>query len=263
VGHTIIAVGGIYGFRDLVDPKNTQSLRSSCRVRLYLHRWSWTRTAGSDQNIILSNFKSVGRPIVEIDMKPDPKSYFQGFYTNTFVDHGVRSNEAHVNGFVYTDPVSEWKRFVDQARMVGLSTVSVVFSPNSDQFRIGNFGSAVWDTLRTAALYGHGITIDAPADFFFLEGSRYEQFIFDEIRWANKHNIQSAFIVSPGHSGDAFGNLTRQLVEVLAGQHALPSEFIVENYDAYPKQPYPNRVGSEHDSLSETGVALWILRHTN
>jgi hypothetical protein len=261
-GQTTVAIGGIYGFSDMADPANTQALRSSCRVRLYLHRWIWARTSVGEKRAILSNFRYNGRPIVELDMKPDAVDYFQNFYNKTFLQSGVNSSEAHVNGFANTDTLAHWKQFVDQGRRVGLSTMAVVYSPNSGQFQNGPFGSPIWNAVRAAALYSGGLTIDAPSDFFFLKGPDYQQFIFDEIHWAKHKHILTTFIISPGHSKSNFAALTRRLVGILMQEHTVPDEFIVENYDAYPSQPYPNRVGNEHDPETEAGVALWILNHT-
>ena len=258
-----ISVGGIYGFSDLIKPENTTQLRASCRTRLYLHRWVWARTSANDKKTILNTFSSNGIPTIELDLKPNAENYFQDFYTKVFLSSGIVPKEAHVNGFPHDSPILAWKKFVDEGRKVGLKTMSPVYSPNSGQFKKGKFSAPVWDNLRAAAIYGGGLSIDAPSDFFFIQNKDYQQFTIDEIRWANANHLLSAYIVSPGHSGKKFFGLTRKLISVLLQQNAIPTEFIVENYDAFPARGYPNGVGSERDPNSEAGVALWIMTHVH
>jgi hypothetical protein len=257
-----IFVGGISGFTDLAAPEHTRALRGSCRVGLYLHRAAWNATPQEQQQAILAAFKGTGVPVIEFGMSPNPAAWFEHVYPQWFRDRGVTAQEAHINGFNLDHPVSEWTDFVDAGRSRGkLSLISVVFSPNTGELRRGQFNSAAFDRVRAAAIYGGGLTIDAPPDFFRKQPEAYRKFTIDEILWANSQHIHSSVIVSPGKSGGDFLELTEKFVSTLQQAHATPTEYIVENYEPNASAGYLNNVGDENSSRSIAGVAMWLTQH--
>jgi hypothetical protein len=256
-----IAVGGVVGFKDLANPENTRLLRSSCRIRLYLHQYAWITAPPDIQRAILLNFQGNGIPIMEINKASNPETYFKNDFVKLFLSKGVKSTEIQVNGFQYDHPLLEWTEYVDAARRAGVSTVAPIFSPNSGQFRKGEFSSHVWDNVRAAATYGGGLTIDAPPDFFFSQGKDYQKFTMDEIRWAKANRVRSAVIVSPGQSEENFLNLTKRFLQILREQGAVPDEYIVENYQPNPPPTYQNSLGNDNSTNSIVGVALWMTKY--
>ena len=257
-----IFVGGISGFTDLAAPEHTRALRASCRVGLYLHRAAWNATSQEQQQAILTAFKGTGAPVIEFGMSPNPAAWFERVYPQWFRNRGVTALEAHVNGFNLDHPISEWTDFVDAARSRGrLSVVSVVFSPNTGELRRGRFNSPAFDRVRAAAIYGGGLTIDAPSDFFWKQPEAYRKFTIDEILWANSQHIPSSVIVSPGKSGGSFLDLTQKFVSRLQQAHATPAEYIVENYEPNAAPGYVNNVGNESSGSTIAGTAMWLVQY--
>ncbi len=257
---SLVAVGGISGFTDLANPANTYALEA-CHVRLYLHRVAWERTLPGTREAILGVFKNAGSPVVEIEMHSNPTIYFRGYFTQQFLASGVVSREAHVNYFSVEHPFAEWTNFVDAGRAVGLSIVAPIFSPNNGQFQRGSFVSPIWDKVRMAAIYGGGLTLDPPSDFFLAQSYDYRRFTLDEIRWANVHHLRSTVIVSPGKSRGNFLYDTERFVSILKAAGAQPTQYVVENYEPRPDSTYQNSVGSEQGGNSVAAVALWIEQH--
>lgn len=257
---SMIAVGGISGFSDLADPANTHTLEA-CHVRLYLHRVAWERTPPVARKAILDVFKNAGTQVVEIEVHSNPGRYFQGYFAQQFLASGVVTREAHVNFFRVERPISEWTSFVDAGRAAGLSIVAPIFSPNNGQFQQGSFFSPIWEKVRMAAVYGGGLTLDPPSDFFLAQSSDYRRFTIDEILWANSHHLRTTVIVSPGKSGKDFLRDTKNLVSILEGAGAKSAQYVVENYEPGGDATYLNRIGSEHGRSTIAAVALWIAQH--
>lgn len=256
---TDVSVGGINGFTDLVNPVNTTQLRS-CRIRLYVHRYAWERTSPDQQQAILGVFQGHGNPVIEVDLPKEAENYFADPFAKRFLQSGVTATEAHVNNFFPDRNMALWTRFVDAGHTVGLITMAPIWSPNSGQWRKAAFASPVWDNVRKAAVYGGGLTIDAPSDFWFAQAPEYRQFVIDEIHWANDQHMRTAVIVSPGKSGPRFLVLTQRFVASLKAAKAEPVEYIVENYDPSDPPTAVTHVGNEHETSSVTGVALWIAQ---
>jgi hypothetical protein len=252
-----IAVGGIAGFTDFAIPSNTGRLRA-CHVRLYVHRLAWSETPVNQQQKILSVFKKMGKPVLEIDMTLDAKHYFEGEFRKRFTNAGIHADEAHINNFFIDRPMSKWKDFVNAGRTVGLRVMSPVYTPNRGQTQLGPFASPVWNNVRVGAVYGGGLTVDAPSDFFWQQSPRYRQFVVDEIRWANRNKVYSTAIVSPGSSGLAFLELTKRMISFLVAHRAEPNEYVVENYESHAKPGFSNVIGNENDRGTITSVALWL-----
>ncbi|MBU9478467.1 hypothetical protein [Burkholderia multivorans] len=256
-----VFVGGVVGFDSLANPKNSRNFRRMCRTGLYIHGYIWTRTPSQESKAILDTFE--GLPIdVELGMVATPESWFQKVYRPEFLDVGVRAGHAHVNGFS-TQPIDIWKRFVKAGQDFGLETVAPIFSPNHRQYQNASFASPTWDTLREAAKIGGAITTDSPPQFFLNQPPAYRKFVADELSWANEKGLHSTFIVSPASSGDKFLDDTRRAVDFLAQNNALPKSWIVENYDPKASSFYANRIGSEDDSETVLGVALWLAKHAS
>jgi hypothetical protein len=265
-----ISVGGTVGFEDLAKPNNTARLRRTGRVNLYLHDYIWSRTPASQRAEILKVFKDTGPQVLEQGCHHTSDEFWNKYYKKNYVDCGVTALQSHVNGYIggnkpHSYTLAEFKSFVDGGRKLGIEVFSPVFAPNSKGEWALPFADSKWDTIRAAAAYGGGITIDSPPSYFMAAKPGYQKFVEDEIKWARKAHIKSTFMISPMSSGMHFRDLTKALVNKLKDDHALPDHWIVENYRPAEKvtPDYPNAIGNEANPVSITGVALWLAEHTD
>jgi hypothetical protein len=133
------------------------------------------------------------------------------------------------------------------------------FLAGSGQWKTDNFDSPRWDDVKAKALYGGGITIDSPPNFFLKNPPGYQQFVEAELRWARSKGLQATAILSPNVSGKAFPDATKQMIQKLKQDDALPTFYIVENYRPLPVDPkYVNWVGPESNPYSIAAVARWV-----
>lgn len=253
-----IFVGGVTGFSSLGDPENSRRLRSTCQAALYVHGYVWTRSSDAERKAVLAAF--AGAPMeVELGMVNNPSSWFEQGYRKKYVQAGVRAERAHVNGFKEAR-MDIWRQFVETGRKYGLKTISPIFSPNSRQYAHAAFKEGQWDFLREGARLGGGLTTDSPPGYFLAQPQAYQDFVMDELQWANTEGLHSTFIVSPGKSGPRFLEDTQRTVEILAKRKALPKTWVVENYDPKADPGYVNRIGSEEEADSVLGVSLWLAK---
>jgi hypothetical protein len=265
--HKDIVVGGTVGFQDMADPANTARLRATCRVGLYIHDYIWSnhtvskRVDSQTQRTILNVFKDTGPQVVEIGATRTPDIYWGKYYPAHYINAGVNASQAHVDG-VPRLSMDQWKAYVDKGKAYGLKILAPIFAPNGGQWKTAAFADHKWDEIRAEAIYGGGITIDAPPHYFLGTASGYQKFVEDEIRWAQGAHIQATYIISPNNSGADFLKDTITLLKQLEADHALPDFYIVENYRGLPVDPnYLNAVGNENNPISINGVALWIAEH--
>lgn len=255
---SMILVGGVTGFDSLGKEENSRLLRATCRAALYVHGYIWTRSSEAERKAVLAAFANAPME-VELGLVNNPAAWFEKAYQAKYRNEGVRAQRAHVNGF-NAKRMDIWREFVKTAKSYGIKTVSPIFSPNSQQYSQAEFKASKWDFLRQGARLGGGLTTDAPPHYFLAQPEAYRDFVVDELAWANAEGLHSAFIVSPDRSGPRFLQETQRTVEFLAKRKALPKAWIVENYNSKAKATYVNRIGTENESNSILGVALWLAQ---
>jgi hypothetical protein len=251
-GDPRVTVGGVTGFASLADPSATADLVKSCSVGLYIHAEAWKPLDDATRAHILSVFAKTGPAVVELGYVPTPEGYFKNFYKPTFLDKGVQSDTALINGLC-AEGIAQAKRYVDAARGYGLKRVAVVFAPNSGQYKANPFADEKWSCERDAALYGGALAIDAPPHVFLGLKDGYINFIIDEIRWANQNHVATYYIVSPNASGERFADEATEVFQYFKRMNATPSNFVFETYDIH-RNDVANHVGKETDPTSVVGV---------
>lgn len=253
-----VAVGGVDGFEAFANPANSRALRANCHIRLYIHDYIWTRLKGGDATrlAILHAFAGTGPAALELGASIDADDYWNNRYVRLYTDLGVRADMASVNGADgLTAP--QWRAYVDAGRAHGVKIIAPVFSPNTGGWKQGNFANPIWNDIKAKALYGGGLTIDAPPYFFFWYAPAYRRFVEDEVRWAKANHLMSTWIISPDSSGPHFLSDTQKLLKRLKADRATPASFIVENYLPLPYKPgYLNVVGNDTQLNSVANVGL-------
>ncbi len=252
-----VSLGGVTGFSSLADPAATQQLRASCNVGLYIHAEAWRPLDAASRGRILANFRGTGLAVVELGYVNSPHGYFSNFYKPTFLDQGVRSDTALINGLCH-DGRPGALAYIAVARQYGLANVAVVFAPNSGQFRTSRFSDPQWDCVRAAAMAGGALAVDAPPHVFSALKAPYQSFVMDELHWARQNGLKSFFIISPNGSGPRFAGETDRMLDVLAANGATPSNVVFETYDIQ-RTDAANMVGEERQPGSVAGVALRLL----
>ncbi len=150
---------------------------------------------------------------------------------------GFLPSEANVN-VDYTQlwtplDLANWKSQVDLLRSQGVMNVAPVWSDNelSDVATSDAFAN-----IRAAALYGGGLSVDAPPEFVFdlAQGDNaYIPALEALFRWCTANGLRSSMILSPDGGAGNDPNLlanTQKLVAQLQAAGAMPSQFIMENY---------------------------------
>jgi hypothetical protein len=215
-----------------------------------------------------------------------PPSY--GYYQSLYIQNGLNPSEANVNtpsdsaapGQLAED-LKQWREYVDAARTVGFESVAPVVGPNDpSEPKLGEnvFATNPFYALeRGEALYGKAIAFDVPPNFFLTggSGSGYEKFIVQAIQWGNAHGLRTTMLLSPypwptnsdgrletfrQFTGNSFRRDTREFVRRLLKEQAVPSEWVVDNYeDTYPHDA-PAMV-PETTRNTTTEVGLWLARN--
>ena len=262
-----IAVGGVDGFEALANPENTRGLRSSGRVRLYVHKEAWFKTDAQTQAAIVRAFAGTGPASLEVGESGHPEEYWPRIM-KSFREAGLAPDQAHVNAAKPSRSsltVPQWKAFVDEARSLGVEVVAPVITPNdNDRPWINNpFTAPPWDEIRERAKYGGGLTVDSPAWYFLRQPREYQRFIEDELRWARNAGLQATLIISPprdNKTGD-FADQTRKMLKMLRDDAALPNAYVIENYMGKPPANFRYMIGNERDPQSITGFANWVVHN--
>jgi len=264
-GRPVIFVGGVNGFSSLADPSATTKLRATSRVALYQHTNAIV-SAVHDGSLpaIVRNFRGTGGGEAELPFIAEhADQWFHTWFRNMFQDRGLRPTDANVNFSDYTkfnDPAffQSWQAYVDAARSVGIKTVAPLFTPNTLFQHIDTFEDPIWNGLRKAALYGGALGFDAPPHFFFQREQRYRDFVIEEVRWTRRHNLRATVLISPNVSRQNFLSDTKQYVQALKDADAIPTNWVVENYEAKTPYHWPNVVGREDQPDTVTSIALWL-----
>jgi len=257
-----IAVGGVDGIEALADPHNTERLRASGRVRLYVHTWAWDNIDNTKRAALARPFEGTGPASAEVAEAPNFDQYLPKRFAY-FRAAGLTVDELNVNtASLLTFKLSEqkWHEYVDFARANGVRIVAPVFAPNDRTSWEEPFGLPKWDTLRERARYGGGITVDSPPYYFLRQSPGYQKFVEDEIRWARGEGLKATWIISPARESKYhFLDETRKVLRRLEQDDALPSAYIVENYFSKPPEHFRFVIGNERDSESIAGVARWMV----
>ena len=187
-----IAVGGVDGFESLVNSKATESLRSTCRVRLYLHDYVWERATEAVRASVAKAFSGTWRPSLEVGETSHPREFWRKHF-ESYGAANLSPTEAHVN---LTDnkgalTPAQWRDYVQAARSYGVEIVAPVFAPNMGEWKEQNFSSPAFDKIKQYAKYGGGLTLDSPPDYFLRHPERYQKFVADEIRWAQSKCLKA------------------------------------------------------------------------
>ncbi len=158
---------------------------------------------------------------------------------------GDKTTGATYTGFVQASDLTKVEAAIGVARAAGARSIAVFFSPNGggedivDPFDSGGF----WANVRTIIADGGGLALDTPPAYFLARGPRYQFMIEQMIKWAEGKDYRVCLVVSPyATAADAAGNTagngydprflaeTRQEINILRGQGALPTSYGVENY---------------------------------
>jgi hypothetical protein len=215
-----------------------------------------------------------------------PPSY--GYYQEQYIENGLHPSEANVDtpsdsaapGQLVED-VRQWREYVNAARVAGIESVAPIAGPNDpSEPKLGDHVFATnpyYELEREEALYGKAIAFDVPPHFFLTGGSGpgYEKFIVQAIQWGNNHGLRTTVLLSPypwptnpagqletfdEFTNNTFSQDTRDFVRLLAEDHAVPSEWAIDNYeDTYPND-HPAMV-PETVRNTTTEVGLWLARN--
>jgi YD repeat-containing protein len=274
-----VTIGGIQGFGDLSNAKNVAELLATGRVSLYMH-WAAMYEGAYDVSwipgvndagllpSIAGVFDNTGGGVLELNdnsgqTNAQVSAYFQGILVQAVQDEGFGPVECNVNLGDYTDAnsLSTFEQFVSIGESYGLQNFAPVFSPNNLTWDLSSFLDPAWSYIRSDALLGRGLAIDAPPSFYENCGSltsEYEKFTQQEIKWGISNGLRVSVIISPDGSGTNFLADTEQFVESLVDAGAVPTQWDVENYDVNVPSNYPNVVGSESTPDTIANVALWV-----
>ncbi|MFZ3333100.1 MAG: hypothetical protein WA197_20855 [Candidatus Acidiferrales bacterium] len=288
-----IFVGGTGGFDALRDGGQFEELLKTGHVGLYEHANAISAAEKSPGDLadIERVFSGTGPGQAELGQVgwnyfTLPPSY--AYYQRVYVQNGLNPSEANVNtpsdsaapGQLEQD-VQQWKEYVDAARSVGIESVAPVVAPNAaSEPKLGENAFATnpfYALEREEALYGKAIAFDVPPNFFFSGGSGpgYQKFIVQAVQWGNAHGLRTTMLLSPypwptnsngqletfrQFTGNTFSRDTQNFVRRLLEEHAVPSEWAVDNYeDTYPDDA-PTMV-PETVLNTTTEVGLWLARN--
>ncbi len=168
-----------------------------------------------------------------------------GQFAAVYASNDYAVSEANVNtdvNQIWTQQdLLSWEAYVANARSMGVLSLAPVWGDASfGSTTPGNFATSPWyQTIREAALYSGGISFDLPPNYGFARGTAYLDNIVQQIQWATANGLRTSVIISPwdadgapGNYDDTFLAATQRLVAFLKDADALPSQFIVENYDS-------------------------------
>jgi hypothetical protein len=289
-----VSVGGTAGFNALVSPNFTTALLATGRARLYEHA-NAIAAAISDSppskpyailNAIEAVFSGTGAGEAELGYVGAsyftlPAKSYPAYYQYQYVASGLSPNAANVD-VPYRPPsairfdrrnIRTWKRWVQAGRFVGIASMAPIVAPNAawkphsrifppTRREYYDLNSSFYDLTRFEALYGAGIALDTPPNFFLSGGSGpgYQRFIEQAIRWGNAHNIRTTVLVSPYPTRRAFLHDSQKFVGVLVAHGAIPTEWAVDDYE----NTNPNdarAMGPDTRANTTTNVGLWLARN--
>jgi hypothetical protein len=241
------------------------------------------------EKTIATNFSETGAAMIEVGF--NTKELWTSVYPKYYESNGIHATAAIVDVFVRTQPGQEsgignvqiafekWKAYVDAARRDGIKVVAPITglvsglgAHGQGPFR-GPFGADgrvkpdILAEYERMAEYGDGIALDDPVNFTYWQYPVFQNAIVSLIRWAKDRHLSVIWIVSPGGVknpvGSAFREQTQKVIDLLASQNALPTDFAVENYLAPGNVPpgYPNPIAPDSNPDTEAGVAVWLAHY--
>jgi hypothetical protein len=288
-----IFVGGTGGFDALRHGDQFEELLKTGHVGLYEHgnAISAAENPPSILRAIERVFRGTGPGEAELGQVgwnyfTLPPSY--GYYKQQYIENGLHPSEANVNtpsdsaipGQLDED-LKQWREYVDAAGTVGIESVAPIVAPNDpSEPKLGEIVFATnpfYALERGEALYGKAIAFDVPPHFFLTGGSGpgYEKFIVQAIQWGNAHGLRTTVLLSvypwptnadgqletfDQFTDNTFSRDTEIFVRRLVEEHAVPSEWAVDNYeDTYPHDA-PAMV-PETVLNTTTEVGLWLAEN--
>ncbi len=257
---TRVYIGGVAGFDDLALPTNTTLLRATGVVGLYMHADAMAAAYAAGQLPAISAAMSgTGPGEIELGINNVATGFFAGWWKLVCLDNGLHPDRANIDcDFAAAGFTDEWHAYVDAARAVGIATLAPIFSPNGPGASLDPFATSPgYVSIRQAALYGGALCIDAPPVFFAQRGQAYQTFTEQELAWATQQGLRTTVILSPYGDDATFLADTKTFVSRLAADHAVPTEWVVENYTLGDA----DGIGSDTDVSSMAGVALWVAQN--
>jgi len=288
-----IFVGGTGGFDALHDGDQFPELLKTGHVGLYQHANAINAAEEIPGLITVIERVFSGTGSGEAELGQVGWNYFTlppsyGYYQEQYIENGLHPSEANVDtpsdsaapGQLVGD-LRQWREYVDAARVAGIESVAPIAGPNDP--REPKLGDEVFATNpyyeleREEALYGKAIAFDVPPHFFLTGGSGpgYEKFIVQAIQWGNDHGLRTTVLLSPypwptnpdgrletfdQFTNNTFSEDTRNFVRSLADDHAVPSEWAVNNYeDTYPNDEHAMVPETVRNTTTEVG--LWLARN--
>jgi hypothetical protein len=286
-----VSVGGTAGFNTLANRDFTTVLLAAGHVRLYEHAVAIASAIADSPpsnpyailNAIEKVFSGTGPGEAELGLVgwnyfTLPASSFPGYYQYQYVKSSLNPNAANVD-VPYKPPsaikfnhanVRAWKMWVEAGRSVGIGSMAPIVAPNAAWERGNpifpptrgeyyNLNSSFYKLSRFEALYGGGIALDSPPNFFLSGGSGagYQGFIEQAIRWGNAHGVRTTVLVSPYLRRNSFSEDTKKFVSILMNHNAVPSEWAVDDYENVNPND-ANAMGPDTRANTTTGVGLWL-----
>ena len=259
-----VFVGGDVGFNDLSNLANTVLLRATGDVGLYTQEDAVSLALGNGTLAgIVQGMAGTGPGETELNLQSASGivAWFTLWWVTAWLDYGIAP--AKINSIVnFGSPTwkSDFYATVDAAKSYGITSVAPIFSPNGAGASLDTFSTnATYADIRAAAIYGGALAIDAPPNFFLRNTAAYQQFTYQEIQWAHQNGLRVTVIISPSNDDSEFLNDTEDFVSALQANNAIPTEWVVENYD--PSDT--DGVGSDTNPNSIAGVALWVAQNAS
>lgn len=263
-----VLVGGTAGIQALADPANTVKLRATGKVGLYIHELGSevlnTHKLGGK---VAEVFAGTGPGVAELGLSPtrqDAVNFFDTPYKELYCKWGLAPAMANVNGLDptgKTGSLSQWKDFAAVASMSGIKSIAP-FVNNNNLAWPDDFDDEFWNYTKQVALEMGACALDTPPDFAFRSAPSYLKNVLQVVQWCRRNDLRTSIVISPNGEQSRFLDSTKRFYAYLLEHQALPTEWVVENFDnpATPLNP-ENIIGSEDLPNSTTGVALWLAQH--
>ncbi len=258
-----VFIGGVVDFNELGTGSLAASLTAG-GVALYMHANAMqTAYNAGELPAIAASYADAGPGEAEFGFQSGANltSYFEGYFTRVYQGQGLLPDEANIvlpveapdaPAILTASELASWDTYVDAAKAAAVLSVAPIISPNTGTEDISSWNIPYWAPAQAAAAYGGGITVDTPPGYFLARGSDYEAFTEQQITWANANGLRSTMIISPyGDAGSLLAD-TQAVVAKLATADAMPTQFVVEDYDA----------GGSYDVTELAQVALWLAQNT-
>ena len=257
-----VFIGGVVGFDDLADPNNTSLLRATGIVGLYMQEGAMGAAWDAGQvGAIAAGMAGTGPGEVELNLQPAALAvdWFTTWWHTIWTNYGLGPTEDNVIiDFSNASWSSDFAATVAEGRNFGITSFAPIFSPNNTSYALDSFSNdPQYAAIRSAAILGGALAIDAPPAYFFARGAAYQQFTYQEIQWAHQNDLRVTVIISPYGDDASFLADTQAFVASLNENNAAPTEWVVENYNSTDS----TSIGSDLDANSVAGVALWVAQN--